>query len=123
MADPGTVPAGKYGKAALEKLGMWNSVQAAVAPAENVRASLAFVSRRETPLGIVYATDAAAEPGVKVVGVFPEDTHPPIVYPAAVTADSHNPNAGRLLEFLGSPAAKPTFEKYAFTALAQQAAR
>ena len=118
MADPDTVPAGKYGKAALEKLGIWNSVKSAVAPAENVRAALAYVSRREAPLGIVYATDAAAEPAVSVVGVFPEDTHSPIVYPAALTADSKNPNAARLLEFLGSPAAKPVFEKQGFTVLA-----
>lgn len=118
MADPDTVPAGKYGKAALEKLGIWNSVKAAVAPAENVRAALAFVSRREAPLGIVYATDAAAEPGVKVVGVFPDYTHPPIVYPAALTADSKNPSAARLLEFLGSPAAKQIFEKQGFTVIA-----
>lgn len=118
IADPDTVPAGKYGKAALEKLGVWNAVKGAVAPAENVRAALAFVSRHETPLGIVYATDAAADPGVKVVGVFPDDTHPPIVYPAALTADSKNPGAARLLQFLGSPAAKAIFEKYGFTVLA-----
>lgn len=123
MADPDSVPAGKYGKAALEKLGAWASVQTAVAPAENVRAALALVSRREAPLGIVYATDATADPNVKVVAVFPEDTHPPIVYPAALTADSRNPNAGRLLEFLGSPAAKAIFEKYGFTVLARQTAR
>jgi molybdate transport system substrate-binding protein len=118
MADPNSVPAGKYGRAALEKLGIWNSVKAAIAPAENVRAALAFVSRREAPLGIVYATDAAADPGVKVVGMFPDDTHPPIVYPAALTADNKNPNAARLLEFLGSPVAKPIFEKQGFTVLA-----
>jgi molybdate transport system substrate-binding protein len=117
MADPESVPAGKYGKAALEKLGVWNSVAAAVAPAESVRAALLFVSRRETPLGIVYATDAAADPRVKIVGVFPPDTHPPIIYPAAVTADSKNPSAVRLLEFLGSAAAKPIFEKQGFTVL------
>ena len=118
MADTDSVPAGKYGKAALEKLGAWNGVRAAVAPAENVRAALLFVARREAPVGIVYATDAAADPSVKVVGVFPEDTHPPIVYPAALTADSKNPNAARLLDFLASPAAKPTFEKEGFTVLA-----
>jgi molybdate transport system substrate-binding protein len=117
MADPDSVPAGKYGKAALEKLGVWNSVQAAVAPAENVRAALLFVSRREAPLGIVYATDAAADPRVKIAGVFPEDTHPPIIYPAAVTADSKNPGAARLLDFLASPAARPIFEKRGFTVL------
>ena len=117
MADPDSVPAGKYGTAALEKLGVWNSVRAAVAPAETVRAALLFVSRRETPLGIVYATDAAADPRVKIVGVFPPDTHPPIIYPAALTADSKNASAARLLEFLGSAAAKPIFEKQGFTVL------
>jgi molybdate transport system substrate-binding protein len=77
------------------------------------------VSRREAPLGIVYATDAAADPRVKIVGVFPEDTHPPIIYPAALTADNKNPSAARLLDFLGSSAAKPIFEKEGFTFLAQ----
>lgn len=114
MADPDSVPAGKYGKAALEKLGIWNSVRAAVAPAENVRAALLLVSRREAPLGIVYATDAVADPGVKTAGVFPDDTHPPIIYPAALTADSKNPGAVHLLEFLASPAARPIFEKRGF---------
>ena len=118
MADTDSVPAGKYGKAALEKLGVWNSVRAAVAPAENVRAALLFVARREAPLGIVYATDAAADPRVKIVGVFPEETHPPIIYPAALIADSKNPSAARLLDFLGSAAAKPIFEKGGFTVLA-----
>ncbi len=117
MADPDSVPAGKYGKTALEKLGVWSSVRAAVAPAENVRAALLFVSRGEAPLGIVYATDAAADPRVKIAGVFPEDTHPPIIYPAALTADSKNPSAGRLLEFLTSPAVRPIFEKRGFTVL------
>jgi len=119
MADTDSVPAGKYGKAALEKLGGWNSVRSAVAPAESVRAALLFVSRGEAPLGIVYATDAAADPRVKIVGTFPEDTHPPIIYPAALTADSKNPSAQRLLGFLASPAAKPIFEKEGFTVLGQ----
>ena len=118
MADPNSVPAGKYGKASLEALGVWTSVATKIAPAENVRAALLYVVRRETPLGIVYQTDAAAEPGVKIVGTFPDDTHPPIIYPAALTADSKNPNAARLLDFLGSPAAKPIFEKSGFTVLA-----
>jgi molybdate transport system substrate-binding protein len=117
MADPDSVPAGKYGKAALEKLGTWNSVRNAVAPAESVRAALLFVSRREAPLGIVYATDAAADPRVQIIGVFPEDTHPPIIYPAALTADSKSPGAARLLEFLGSSTAKPVFEKEGFKVL------
>jgi molybdate transport system substrate-binding protein len=80
---------------------------------------LLFVSRREAPLGIVYATDAAADARVKIVGVFPEDTHPPIIYPTALTADSKNPSAARLLDFLGSAAAKPIFEKEGFTVLAR----
>lgn len=87
--------------------------------AENVRAALLFVSRREAPLGIVYSTDAAADPGVKVAGVFPEDTHPPIIYPIAVMTESKNPSAPRLLEFLGSPAAKAVFEKRGFTSLGE----
>ena len=116
MANPDSVPAGKYGKAALEKLGVWSSVRGAVAPAENVRAALLLVSRQEAPLGIVYATDAAADPGVKIAGVFPEDTHPPIVYPIAMTADSKT-SAARLLQFLTSPAARPIFEKRGFTVL------
>ena len=117
MADPDSVPAGKYGKAALEKLGVWNSVKGAVAPAENVRAALLFVSRREAPLGIVYSTDARADPRVKIIAVFPPDTHPPIVYPIALTAQSKNPGAARLLAFLSSPAARPSFEKQGFTVL------
>ena len=81
MANVDAVPAGKYGKAALEKLGVWGSVSGKVAQAENVRAALLLVSRGEAPLGIVYQTDAAADPNVKIVGTFPEDTHPPIIYP------------------------------------------
>ena len=117
MADPDSVPAGKYGKAALEKLGVWNTVQPHVAGAENVRAALLYVDRGETPLGIVYATDAAADPGVRIVGTFPENTHPPIIYPVALTAASKNPEAVKLLAFLESPAAKPAFEKQGFTVL------
>ena len=117
MADPDSVPAGKYGKAALEKLGVWNSVSGAVVRAENVRAALLFVSRHEAPLGIVYMTDAAADPAVKVVGVFPEDSHPPVVYPIALTAQSSNASASRFLSFLESAAARPYFEKQGFTVL------
>lgn len=116
MADPDAVPAGKYGKAALEKLAVWSSVEDKVARAENVRAALFFVARGEAPLGIVYATDAAAEKGVKIAGVFPENTHPPIVYPIALTR-GRNPAAAKFLAFLESPAAKPLFEKQGFTVL------
>lgn len=117
MADPAGVPAGKYGKAALEKLGVWKSVVAKVARAQNVRAALLYVSRRETPLGIVYQTDAAADKGVKIVGVFPPATYPPIIYPIALTASSKNPEARKFLDFLESDAAKPFFEKQGFTVL------
>jgi molybdate transport system substrate-binding protein len=117
MADPDAVPAGKYGKAALEKLGVWASVEGKVARAENVRSALFFVSRQEAPLGIVYETDAAADKGVKIVAAFPADTHPPIVYPIALTAVSKNPDAARFLGFLESPAARPIFEKQGFTML------
>ena len=85
MADVKAVPAGKYGKAALETLGVWASVESKVAQAENVRAALKLVSTGEAALGIVYKTDAVAEPGVKVIGTFPEDSHPPIVYPVGLT--------------------------------------
>ena len=117
MGDPAAVPAGKYGKAALEKLGVWDSVSASVAAAENVRAALAFVSRGEAPLGIVYQTDAAADPGVKIIGMFPEDSHPLIIYPVAVTASSANVDAQAFLEYLHSPAATASFEKQGFTVL------
>jgi molybdate transport system substrate-binding protein len=117
MGDVKAVPAGKYGKAALESLGVWASVEGKVAQAENVRAALILVSRGEAPLGIVYATDAAADPQVKVVATFPEDSHPPIIYPVAVTKDSANPDAQAFLTYLRSPAAKPVFEKQGFTVL------
>jgi molybdate transport system substrate-binding protein len=117
MADPTSVPAGKYGKAALEALGVWRSVAEHVAPAENVRAALLLVARGEAPLGIVYQTDAAAETGVKVVGAFPESTHPPIVYPITVTAASKEPGAAAYVAFLKSPSAKPVFERQGFTVL------
>jgi len=115
MADPAAVPAGKYGKAALEKLGVWQQVAAKVAPAEDVRAALFLVSRREAPLGIVYATDAAIDKGVRIVASFPEDTHPPIVYPAAEIAGSDNPDATAFLAFLKSDRARPFFERQGFT--------
>ena len=117
MANVDAVPAGKYGKAALEKLGAWNAVKDRVAQAENVRAALLLVSRGEAPFGIVYQTDAAADPNVKIVGTFPEDTHPPIVYPVAVTKASANADAPALLAFLRGPAARAAFERQGFTVL------
>jgi len=116
MADPDSVPAGRYGKAALTKLGVWDTVAARVASAENVRAALAYVARGETPLGIVYGTDAAAEPRVRVVAVFPADSHPAIVYPAALTATA-TPEAARYLAFLSGPEARQIFARHGFVVL------
>jgi molybdate transport system substrate-binding protein len=110
-----TVPAGRYAKAALQKLGLWASLQNRIAPAENVRAALAYVARGEAPLGIVYATDAAAEPKVKIVASFPQDSHPPIVYPFAVVAKAKGGGAARFLGFLQSPAARASFAAQGFS--------
>jgi len=114
MANPDSVPAGKYGKAALEKLGVWSSVEKHVARAENVRAALALVSRGEAPFGIVYSTDALADKGVRVVGTFPSDSYPPIVYPAAQLASSKSSAGKLLMDYLRSPSARPTWEKFGF---------
>jgi molybdate transport system substrate-binding protein len=115
MADPASVPAGKYGKAALEKLGVWGSVSGRIAPAQDVRAALTLVSRGEAPLGIVYQTDAATDKNVKVIGTFPESSHPPIVYPLAILAGSTNGVAPVYVQYLLSPKAEPFFEKRGFT--------
>lgn len=117
MANVDSVPAGKYGKAALERLGVWNSVSGKLAQAENVRAALLLVSRGEAPLGIVYQTDAAADPNVKIIGTFPEDTHPPIIYPVALTATASLPDAMAFLDYIKSAKAKPLFEAQGFTVL------
>jgi molybdate transport system substrate-binding protein len=114
MANPDSVPAGKYGKAALEKLGVWPAVEKQVARAENVRAALALVSRGEAPFGIVYATDALSDKGVRIVDTFPADSYPPIVYPAALLATSKSDAAKPLLDFLRSAAARSTWEKFGF---------
>ena len=116
MADVASVPAGKYGKAALENLKVWPSVENKVAQAENVRAALLLVSRGESPLGIVYATDAAADPSVKVVDTFPTSSHPPIIYPVALTKTA-KPNAQAFLTYVESAKAKPLFEKQGFSVL------
>ncbi len=118
VANVATVPAGKYAKASLEKLGLWSSVEKRLAESENVRAALVFVARGEAPLGIVYATDAAAEPGVKIVGRFPAESHPPIVYPLAALTASHNEAADAFRRYLGGPQARAIFERNGFTVLA-----
>ena len=117
MGAVDSVPAGKYGKAALEKLGVWSAVEKNVAGAENVRAALLLVSKGEAPYGIVYKTDAAAEKGVAIVGTFPEGSHPPIVYPIALTAESSNPDAAAYLEFIKSAKAAALFEAQGFKIL------
>jgi len=114
--DVSAVPVGKYAKAALEKIGAWRAAEPKFAMAESVRAALTLVARGEATLGIVYATDARVEPDVKVVGTFPADSHPPIIYPVAATSAA-KPDAAGYLAFLRSTAAKAIFEKYGFTSL------
>ena len=116
MGNVNSVPAGRYGKAALEKLGMWDSVSNKLAQAESVRAALLLVSRGESPLGVVYQTDAAADPSVKIVAVFPADSHPPIIYPIALTMKA-NAAAAAFLDYVTSPTAAPVFEGQGFTVL------
>ncbi|HXV01728.1 MAG TPA: molybdate ABC transporter substrate-binding protein [Caulobacteraceae bacterium] len=111
------VPAGRYARASLTALGVWPAVKDRLAAAENVRAALAFVARGETPLGIVYDTDAKVEPRVRIVGLIPDSTHPPIVYPAAVTAASRNPAARAFLNSLSNRAEAAVFRKYGFVIL------
>jgi molybdate transport system substrate-binding protein len=114
MADPDSVPAGRYGRAALEALGVWSEIASRVARAENVRAALALVARGEAPLGIVYRTDARVEPRVRVVGEFAAALHPAIVYPAAIVAGSRSTGAAPLLAFLRSAEARAAWERYGF---------
>lgn len=115
MADPRSVPAGKYGKAALTALGVWQAVEKKILGAENVRAALAFVARGEAPLGIVYRTDALAETAVRVVGEFPATSHPEIVYPAAIVSGRNTPGASALLRYLASRDARPVWKKHGFS--------
>jgi len=114
--DVKAVPVGKYAKAALEKLGAWQAAEPKFAMAESVRTALTLVARGEAVLGIVYSTDAKVEPGVKIVGTFPADTHPPIIYPVAATATA-KPQANDYMAFLRSQAAKTVLEKYGFVYL------
>lgn len=117
VADPRSVPAGKYAKAALMALGVWDSVADKVVPAENVRVALSYVSRGEAPLGIVYTTDAMSDKGVHIVGTFPEGTHAPIVYPVGLVKDG-KPDARAFVDFLSGPEAKAVFARHGFTILA-----
>jgi molybdate transport system substrate-binding protein len=117
VADTKAVPAGLYAKAALKTLGAWAAAEPKLAQTENVRATLAFVARGETPLGIVYETDARVEPNVRIVGVFPDGSYPPVTYPVAQTAESKSEAAARYLRFLRTGPAKAIFEKYGFSYL------
>jgi molybdate transport system substrate-binding protein len=114
MADPDAVPAGRYGRDALTRLGVWPQLQTRITRSENVRAALALVARGEAPLGIVYATDALASSGVCVVGTFPASSHAPITYPVAVLAKSTNPDAEGFRRFLLSAEAKAIFRRFGF---------
>ena len=116
VASP-AVPAGTYARAALASLGVLAELETRLASAENVRAALVLVARAEASLGIVYRTDAAAEPAVRVLGTFPESSHPAIVYPVALTAASTSADARALLAFLGSARARASFEKEGFVIL------
>src|SRR5471032_366533 len=111
--DPGSVPVGRYARAALTNLGVWSEVASHIVPTEDVRAALAYVARGETPLGIVYETDALVEKRVRVVDTFPEDSHAPITYPVALISTA-KPGAGRFVAYLKSPAARAVFARYGF---------
>jgi molybdate transport system substrate-binding protein len=119
IADPDSVPAGKYARTALTTLGVWSSIVNHLVNAENVRVALAYVSRGEAPLGIVYSTDAVSDKGVRIVGTFPENSHAPIVYPAALVKDAQ-PDAKAFLDFLSGPEARAIFEKDGFIVLGAQ---
>jgi len=114
--DPDSVPVGRYARAALTTLGVWDSVENKLVRAENVRAALAFVERGEVPLGVVYRTDALIDGGVRIVDVFPAATHPPIIYPIALVSTARS-GAREFVNFLGTPVASAVFTKYGFTPL------
>jgi molybdate transport system substrate-binding protein len=114
--DVKSVPVGRYAQASLEKLGSWKAAESKFAMTDNVRAALVLVARGEAVLGIVYETDAAVEPGVKIVGRFPADSHPPIVYPVALTAKA-KPEADQYFKLLRSATTQVILEKYGFTYL------
>jgi molybdate transport system substrate-binding protein len=117
LALTNSVPAGKYAKQSLVKLGAWDGVKSRTAEAENVRSALLLVARGEAPLGIVYGSDALAEPTVRVVGTFPADTHAPIVYPIARVAASTHPQAKAFVQWLQAPAARAIFARHGFRLL------
>jgi molybdate transport system substrate-binding protein len=115
MGDPDHVPVGIYGRQALETLGVWDGIKNRIARTNDVRSALVLVERGEAPLGIVYATDAAITAKVRIAGIFPENTHPPIVYPVALVAGNKTAAAEAFLAFLKGPEAKAIFTKYGFS--------
>ncbi|WP_029010039.1 molybdate ABC transporter substrate-binding protein [Azospirillum halopraeferens] len=117
VGDPTNVPVGRYAQAALTGFGIWESVGPKLARTDNVRAALALVSRGETPLGIVYRTDAQIDRGVTIAATFPADSHPPIVYPFALTATTTNPNADLFFSHLKSDGTAAVFRSFGFTPL------
>jgi molybdate transport system substrate-binding protein len=116
MADPASVPAGRYAKEALTNLGVWPAVHARVVGAENVRAALRLVDQGEAPLGIVYTTDAMADKGVRIVGTFPASSHAPISYPVATLKASTSKDAEGFRRFLLSGEGKAIFRRFGFGA-------
>jgi len=114
LGEPNSVPAGKYAKSALTQLGVWDAVAAHVVSADNVRAALNFVARGEAKLGIVYRSDAVSEAAVRVVATFPDSTHAPIIYPAAIVAGHDSPMARKLLELLEDPKEQAVFRELGF---------
>ncbi|MEY2927293.1 MAG: molybdate transporter substrate-binding protein [Pseudomonadota bacterium] len=114
MADPDSVPAGRYGKESLTRLGVWPAIAAKLARAENVRAALALVERGEVPFGIVYATDALASRAVQVIGTFPANSHSPITYPVATLTTATNPDSEGFRRFLLSAGGKAIFARHGF---------
>ena len=117
VGETTTVPAGRYAKESLVSLGLWSAAEPHLAMTDNVRAALAFVAHDEATLGIVYSSDAASDPTVKIVAEFPEASHAPILYPVALTSNARNPAAERLLDFLKMPAARKAFEAAGFQVL------
>jgi molybdate transport system substrate-binding protein len=111
--DPGSVPVGRYARAALTNLGVWSEVSSHIVPAEDVRSALAFVARGETPLGIVYETDAMVEKRVRIVDTFPEDSHAPITYPVALVATA-KAGAGRFVGYMKGPEGRAVFARFGF---------
>jgi len=116
LGEPNSVPAGKYAKASLTSLGAWDSIEGRIVSADNVRAALNFVAKGEAPLGVVYRSDAVSEPAVRVVDTFPDASHAPIVYPAAIVTDHDTPTARKLLQLLRAPSSQAIFTRYGFDA-------